>query len=263
MNCCGWSGDSGSPYYHTTGAIHPPTPPPTLAPPTNPLIPHLQCISPAHIGPSPPHPFIKQASSEQPLPRHRTGQATAALQQEHLQHPLQHLQHPQQHLKHPLQHLQHPQQHLQHPQQHLQHPQQHLQHPQQHLQHQLLQQQQQLLLLQMYSGLPQSGVLPSYMALPYPTLQDLQLSYLPAQGMSLAPSSVPMVRPVPAVSTAADINMHLSGALQLAPSVTSLGPVPDMASVLPGASWIAPVPVFGSCIVNPFHPGILTTSWVK
>ena len=28
-------------------------------------------------------------------------------------------------------------------------------------------------------------------------------------------------------------------------------------------SWLTPVPVVGSCIVNPLQPGMLATSWVK
>eukprot|EP00731_Ephydatia_muelleri_P023183 Em0015g766a len=192
------------------------------------------------------------ATSAQPLAscHHSTGQSNTATlpQQEH----------------HHIQHLQHQQQHLQHQQKHLQHQQQHLQHQQiQHLQHQ----HQQLLLLQMYGCLPRNGVVPGgYVTLPY-TLQDLQLGYVPPpQGMSLAPSAVSLVKPAPTttcVAAAPELNVHLSGALQLAPTVATLAPVPDLTNVFPGAPWITPVPVFGSCVVNPFHPGVLTTSWVK
>lgn len=163
----------------------------------------------------------------------------------------------------PLAQQEHHIQHLKHQQQHLQHQQQHHQHQKQHQRHQ----QQQLLLFQMYGCLPHSGVVPGgYVSLPYaPPLQDhLQLGYIPQQSISLAPSAVSLVKPAPQTSgiSAPELNVHLSGALQLAPTVAALAPVPELTNVFPGAPWITPVPVFGSYIVNPFHPGVLA-SWVK
>ena len=170
-----------------------------------------------------------------------------------------------------------------------------------HHHHQQQQQQQQLALLQMY-GLPAASAVPaaavpSYMAVPYSSMQEVQLGMhqlavatnTAAGAASLHPG-VSLVKPIGmdgmtaesllslnhAAATAGAVQMVNGLHLQAAPFATAhtvpLAAVAAAPSDLNNAvfhsaasgQWMGPtVPVVGSCIVNPLQPQIMATPWVK
>jgi hypothetical protein len=187
----------------------------------------------------------------------------------------------------------------------------HHHHHTQQQQHQQ-QQQQQLALLQMY-GLPAAAAptavptaataaVPGYMAVPYSSVQDVQLrmhqlavaANAATTGAAAAASlhpGVSLVKPVgmdgsggiPAESLlslnpAGTVQMVNGLHLQAAPFATAAAHTVPLAAVAAAPSdlnnavfhgaasgqWMAPtVPVVGSCIVNPLQPQIMATPWVK
>ena len=153
------------------------------------------------------------------------------------------------------------------------------------------------------NAVPAAAVPGGYMAVPYSSVQEVQLRMHQmaaaanvAGGASLHPG-VSLVKPVgmdtithgttaadsllglnPAVAGGATAIQMLNGLhLQAAPyaaghtvplaAVAATGPSDlNNAAVFHGAAsgqWMAPVPVVGSCIVNPLQPGIMATPWVK
>ena len=162
------------------------------------------------------------------------------------------------------------------------------------------QQQQQLALLQMYglpAAVPAAAMPGSYMAVPYSSVQEVQLRmHQLAAAANVVHPGVSLVKPVGMDSMAAaaahgaaptESLLHLNpsgGAaavqmvnglhLQAAPFASQTVPLAAVAAapndlnnaVFHGAAsgqWMAPVPVVGSCIVNPLQPGIMTAPWVK
>ena len=152
----------------------------------------------------------------------------------------------------------------------------------QNTQSDLAAQQQQLALLQMYGLQSNAAAVSGYMAVPY-SMQEVQMRMQS------------FVQPAPLVSTAGislvkqaagvPNQMVARGALESDPNLNAVhmmsgihlqqapfAHVP-MAALAPsdlsvhgstaGGSWVTPVPVIGSCIINPFQPGIMPTSWVK
>lgn len=158
------------------------------------------------------------------------------------------------------------------------------------------QQQQQLALLQMY-GLPAVPAAPmpgSYMAVPYSSVQEVQLRMHQLAAASNVHTGISLVKPVGMDSmgrgaatesmlslnpggSATAVQMVNSLHLQAAPFAAAAGHTVPLAAVAAAPSdlnsavfhstasgqWMAPVPVVGSCIVNPLQPGIMTTPWVK
>ncbi len=119
-------------------------------------------------------------------------------------------------------------------------------------------------------------------AVPSYSLQDLHMrmqSYAPtlpgAPGAALvANAGISLVKPAAGMPTVVDSNsmslvngLHLQAPFaQSMPVAATLAPSDlNTAAVMhgPQGSWVGPVPVFGSCIVNPFPPGMMATSWVK
>ena len=150
--------------------------------------------------------------------------------------------------------------------------------------------QHQLALLQQAYGLPPNAALPGYMTVPY-SMQEVQLrmqsSFVHPGAAVMNSVGAPLVKPVVAAAPShvtvgkveSDVNLNsvhmMSGVHFPAPLAHSL-PMAAVApsdlndAVLQGAplptagSWVVPaVPVMGSCVINPFHPGIMATSWVK
>lgn len=170
-----------------------------------------------------------------------------------------------------------------------------------HTQQQQQQQQQQLALLQMYglpaaSAVPTATAMPGYMAVPYSSVQEVQLrmhqlavaANAATTGAASLHPGVPLVKPVgmdgsipaesllslnPAAATAGTVHMvnglHLQAAPFAAAHTVPLAAVAAAPSDLNNAmfhgaasgQWMAPtVPVVGSCIVQ---PQIMATPWVK
>jgi len=150
--------------------------------------------------------------------------------------------------------------------------------------------QHQLALLQQAYSLPPNAALPGYMTVPY-SMQEVQLrmqsSFVHPGAAVMNSVGAPLVKPVVATAPSqitvgkmeSDMNLNsvhmMSGVHLQAPLAHSL-PLAAVApsdlnnAVLQGAplpaagSWVVPaVPVMGSCIINPFQPGIMATSWVK
>ena len=135
---------------------------------------------------------------------------------------------------------------------------------------------QQVALMQMYNLQP-NAALPGYMAMPY-SLQEVQMrmqSFMQPAATAGGPPLVTntgislvkqMARAPNQMAPDSNLNLQMVNGVQ-APFPHSV-PIATLAPsdyVFHGApeSWMAPVPVFGSCIVNPFQPGIMATSWVK
>ena len=132
----------------------------------------------------------------------------------------------------------------------------------------------------MYGLQPNAAAMSGYMAVPY-SMQEVQMrmqSFMqPAPMVSTAGISlVKQAAGVPNQMVAggaldSDLNLHMVNGIHLqAPfthvPVATLAPNDLSNAVMHGSttgSWIAPVPVIGSCIINPFQPGIMPTSWVK
>ena len=165
-------------------------------------------------------------------------------------------------------------------------------------QQQQQQQQQQLALLQMYglhaaSAVPTTvpAAVPGYMAVPYSSMQEVQLrmhqlaAAANVTGASLHPG-VSVVKPVGmdsvAPGTESLLSLNPAGAVQMvnglhlqaAPFAAHTVPLAAVAAApsdlnnavfhsAASGQWMAPVPVVGSCIVNPLQPGIMATPWVK
>ena len=140
----------------------------------------------------------------------------------------------------------------------------------------------------MQYGLPSNSTAtalpPGYVALPYTSLQDMQLQmHQPHQSMVPMPTHVQMSGGIPVVKpmmqTMADSVLGLNPAIQVVGGVpmqqAHLAQLPMAAAAHGGnptimqapsavCSWVAPVPVMNSCIVNnPFQPGVMTAPWVK
>ena len=132
----------------------------------------------------------------------------------------------------------------------------------------------------MYGLQPNAAAVPGYMAVPY-SMQEVQMrmqSFVqPAPLASTAGISlVKQTTGVPnqmvargALESNPNLNaVHMMNGVHLqAPfahvPVAALAPSDlNMHSSTTG-SWVAPVPVISSCIINPFQPGIMPTSWVK
>ena len=112
-----------------------------------------------------------------------------------------------------------------------------------HLQ-QLQQYQQQVTMMQMY-GVPQSGLVSGQPQLQLQGGMPL-LSHAPHSNQLIG---LPVYAP-----------QHPS-----IPIATAIAP-PELLVQVQNGSWVAPAtapPMFGSCIVNPLQPGLLTTSLVK
>lgn len=160
------------------------------------------------------------------------------------------------------------------------------------------QQQQQLALLQMYglpAAVPAAPMPGSYMAVPYSSVQEVQLRMHQLAAASNVHTGISLVKPVgmdsmargaatePMLSLnpgggATAVQMVNSLQLQAAPfAAAAAGHTVPLAAVAATPSdlnnavfhsttsgqWMAPVPVVGSCIVNPLQPGIMTAPWVK
>ena len=165
-------------------------------------------------------------------------------------------------------------------------------------------QQHQLALLQMYGlpaaapAIPATAMPGGYMAVPYSSMQEVQMrmnqlaAAASVTGASLHPG-VSLVKPVgmdsmtngaetllslnPAAAACGPATVQMVNGLQLqaAPYGSHSIPIAAVAAaptdvnnaVFHGAAsgqWMAPVPVVGSCIVNPLQqPGIMATPWVK
>lgn len=144
----------------------------------------------------------------------------------------------------------------------------------------------------MQYGLPNNSTAtalpPSYLALPY-SLQDMQqlrMHQQPHQSMVPMPTHVQLAQGgIQPMMTVADSVLGLNPApLQVVGGVplqqAHLAQLPAVAAAAaagtggnptaiiqaPSAvcSWVAPVPVMNSCIVNnPFQPGVMAAPWVK
>ena len=162
------------------------------------------------------------------------------------------------------------------------------------------QQQQQLALLQLYGVHPtitSTAAGPSiqpaggYLAMPYPNMHDVPLVQFAAVPQLDGTNSIAMIKPgmasepvALALNPATAVQMGGPGvpatAVQMGgPGVQHVqpyahGPIATAVDAGNGGlvyhggavsgSWMAPVPMIGgSCIVNPFNPGILATPWVK
>lgn len=136
----------------------------------------------------------------------------------------------------------------------------------------------------MQYGLPSNSTAtalpPGYLALPYSSLQDMQLQmHQPHQSVVPMPTHVQLGGGIPVVKPV----MTADSVLGLNPALQVMGGVPIQQAHLaqlpvaahgtnpaimqaPSAvcSWVAPVPVMNSCIVNnPFQPGVMAAPWVK
>lgn len=125
----------------------------------------------------------------------------------------------------------------------------------QHLQHQqLIQQQQHLAMMQQLYGVTPSGIVSSANA-PISDIRQLQ-GGMPIVGHASHPNQLISV-PIQTVY-APPTHHHSVPIATFAP--------PELLLQVQNGSWVsqssAP-PVFGSCIVNPIQPGLLTSSLVK
>lgn len=113
-----------------------------------------------------------------------------------------------------------------------------------------------------------AAIPPGYLAMPYASLQDLQLrmhqSMLPhvqlgsagIPGMTVPESSLIGMNPGFQVMATAGIPLQQS---QLAVAHSNAAVIQG-----PMGSWVTPVPVMNNCIINhPFQPDTMATPWVK
>ena len=130
------------------------------------------------------------------------------------------------------------------------------------------QQQQQLQLLQMYGYVPQAlgcmGMAVSYSGMPSATFLQPAPCAGPA-GLSLVkPLSTVELNPLQVAATHSAAGLPVSYVPLAAATIhpAAAAAAMDVHSSLvqtPNGSWLAPVPLVGSCVINPLQPGL----WVK